>query len=43
MRDVKNYGFKPDNITFVDIYSAYYLTAQGEMVDNVGNEFVDAR
>jgi KaiC/GvpD/RAD55 family RecA-like ATPase len=43
MRDIKNYGFKPDNVTFVDIYSAYYLTAQGEMVDNVGNEFVDAK
>ena len=43
MRDIKNYGFKPGNVTFVDIYSAYYLTAQGEMVDNVGNEFVDAK
>lgn len=43
MNDIKNYGFKPDNITFVDIYSAYYITAQGEMVDNIGNEFVDAK
>ena len=43
MRDIQNYDFKPDNITFVDIYSAYYLTAQGEMVDNIGNEFVDAK
>jgi KaiC/GvpD/RAD55 family RecA-like ATPase len=43
MNDIKNYGFKLDNITFVDIYSAYYITAQGEMVDNVGNEFVDAK
>ena len=43
MRDIKNYGFKTDNVIFVDIYSAYYLTAHGEMVDNVGNEFVDAK
>ena len=43
MRDIKNYGFKTDNIAFVDIYSAYYITAHGEMVDNVGNEFVDAK
>ncbi len=42
MNDIKNYGFKPENITFVDIYSAYYITAQGEMVDNIGNEFVEA-
>ena len=43
LRDIKNYGFKTDNIKFVDIYSQYYLTAHGEMVDNVGNEFVDAK
>jgi KaiC/GvpD/RAD55 family RecA-like ATPase len=43
MRDIKNYGFKTDNTTFVDIYSAYYITPQGEMVDNIGNEFVDAK
>ncbi|MCX9010346.1 MAG: RAD55 family ATPase [Candidatus Methanoperedens sp.] len=43
MRDIQNYGFKADNIVFVDIYSAYYITPHGEMVDNVGNEFVDAK
>ncbi len=43
LRDIQNYGFKPNNITFVDIYSAYYITAHGEMVDNIGNEFVDAK
>jgi KaiC/GvpD/RAD55 family RecA-like ATPase len=43
MRDIKNYGFSTDNVTFIDIYSTYYLTAHGEMVDNVGNEFVDAK
>ncbi len=43
VRDIQSYGFKPDNVTFIDIYSQYYITAQGEMVDNVGNEFVDAK
>ena len=43
IRDIQNYGFKINNIMFVDIYSAYYITAQGEMVDNVGNEFADAK
>ncbi len=43
LRDIQNYGFKSDSITFVDVYSAYYITAHGEMVDNVGNEFVDAK
>ncbi|VVB89677.1 KaiC [uncultured archaeon] len=43
LRDIKNYGFKQDNISFVDIYSEYYITAHGEMVDNIGNEFVDAK
>ncbi len=43
MRDIKNYGFKGDSVMFVDIYSQYYVTPQGEMVDNVGNEFVDAK
>ncbi|GFO97780.1 hypothetical protein ig2599ANME_1990 [groundwater metagenome] len=43
LRDIKNYGFMTDNVTFVDIYSAYYITPHGEMVDNVGNEFVDAK
>jgi len=43
MRDIKNYGFKPDNITFVDLYSQYYLTPHGEMAENVGNEMTDSR
>ena len=43
LRDIKNYGFKTDNIVFVDIYSEYYITPHGEMVDNLGNEFVDAK
>src|SRR3972149_631086 len=43
IRDIQNYGFKINNIMFVDIYRAYSITAQGEMVDNVGNEFADAK
>ena len=42
MRDIRSLGFKTSDIVFVDIYSEYYFTAHGEMVDNVGNEFVDA-
>ncbi len=43
LRDIKNFGFKSEGITFIDIYSEYYITPHGEMVDNVGNEFVDAK
>ena len=43
LRNIQNYGFKTDNVSFVDIYSAYYVTPHGEMVDNLGNEFVDAK
>lgn len=43
MRDIRNIGFETSNIILVDIYSEYYLTPQGDMVDNVGNEFVDTK
>ncbi len=43
LHDIGNFGFKTSDIVFVDIYSEYYFTAHGEMVDNVGNEFVDAK
>lgn len=43
LRDIENFGFKTSDIIFVDIYSEYYFTPHGEMVDNVGNEFVDAK
>ncbi|MFZ3060198.1 MAG: ATPase domain-containing protein [Candidatus Methanoperedens sp.] len=43
MHDIRNFGFKTDDITFVDIYSEYYISSHGEMVDNIGNEFVDAK
>lgn len=41
--DIESFGFKTSDIIFVDIYSEYYITPHGEMVDNVGNEFVDAK
>lgn len=43
LRDIQSYGFETNNIVFVDIYSAYYITAHGEIVDNIGNEFIDAK
>ena len=43
MRDIQNLGFDTSNTIFVDIYGEYYITPQGEMVDNVGNEFVDTK
>lgn len=43
MHDIRNFGFKTDDITFVDIYSEYYISPHGEMIDNIGNEFVDAK
>ncbi len=43
LRDIEGFGFKTSNIIFVDIYNEYYFTSHGEMVDSVGNEFVDAK
>ncbi|MBP2029389.1 KaiC/GvpD/RAD55 family RecA-like ATPase [Methanohalophilus levihalophilus] len=42
-RDITNLGFDPSNIIFVDVYSEYYFTATGDMVNNVGNEFADSK
>ncbi|WP_300606659.1 recombinase RecA [Methanohalophilus sp.] len=42
-KDILNLGFDPSNILFVDVYSEYYFTATGDMVDNVGNEFADSK
>ena len=39
--DVQNMGYDISNVTFIDVYSEYYITAQGDLVDNVGNEYVD--
>jgi len=40
-QNIQTMGYDISEITFIDIYSEYYLTAQGELVDNVGNEYVD--
>jgi KaiC/GvpD/RAD55 family RecA-like ATPase len=41
--DIVNAGFDPSNIIFVDIYSEYYFSSHGDMVENVGNEYVDSK
>lgn len=43
LQNIEDFGFKTDDIIFVDIFSEYYMTSHGEMVDNIGNEFVDAK
>ncbi|MDY6865742.1 MAG: recombinase RecA [Halobacteriota archaeon] len=40
-QNITDMNFDVSNITFIDIYSQYYLDKFGEMIDNVGNEFVD--
>ena len=40
-QDIRNTGYDTSDVTFIDAYSEYYITAQGELVDNVGNEYVD--
>ena len=40
-QNIRSMGYDISEIAFIDIYSEYYLTAQGELVDNVGNEYVD--
>jgi KaiC/GvpD/RAD55 family RecA-like ATPase len=42
-RDIMNLHFDVSDIVFVDIYGSYYLSPQGEMIDNTGNEYVDAK
>ncbi|WP_406661582.1 RAD55 family ATPase [Methanolobus sp. ZRKC3] len=43
LADIINAGFDPSNIIFVDIYSEYYFSSQGDMVENLGNEYVDSK
>ena len=40
-QNIHDMGYDLSEITFIDVYSEYYITAQGELVDNVGNEYVD--
>jgi len=42
-RDIQNMGYEITETTFVDIYSEYYIAEHGELVDNVGNEYVDTQ
>ncbi|MBW6519241.1 MAG: recombinase RecA [ANME-2 cluster archaeon] len=42
-QDIVNMKFDVSEVEFVDVYGSYFLSPQGEMVDNVGNEFVDAK
>jgi len=39
--DIQNMGYDTSEITFIDVYSEYYITEHGDLVDNVGNEYVD--
>ncbi|MCD4806422.1 MAG: recombinase RecA [Methanococcoides sp.] len=43
MRDIMDQHLDPSRIIFVDIYSEYYFTQLGDMIDNVGNEYVDSK
>ncbi|NPE30969.1 recombinase RecA [Methanococcoides sp. SA1] len=42
-RDIINQNLDPSRIIFVDIYSEYYFTPVGDMIDNVGNEYIDSK
>ncbi|MDF1557502.1 MAG: RAD55 family ATPase [ANME-2 cluster archaeon] len=42
-KDIMNMNFDVSEISFVDVYGSYYLSPQGDMIDNVGNEYVDAK
>jgi KaiC/GvpD/RAD55 family RecA-like ATPase len=42
-KDIQNLNFDVSNITFIDVYGSYYLSPHGEMIDNTGNEYVDAK
>ncbi|MDY6964376.1 MAG: recombinase RecA [Halobacteriota archaeon] len=40
-QNITDLGLDTENINFIDVYSQYYLNKFGDMIDNVGNEFVD--
>jgi archaellum biogenesis ATPase FlaH len=42
-QDIQNMNFDPSDVVFVDVYESYFLSPHGEMIDNVGNEYVDAK
>lgn len=43
LKDILNLSFEATNIIFIDVYSEYFLTPSGEMIDNVGNEYADVK
>ncbi|WP_406657408.1 ATPase domain-containing protein [Methanolobus sp. ZRKC2] len=43
LNDIINLGFDPGNIIFVDVYSEYFFSSCGEMVESVGNEYMDSK
>ena len=42
-QDIANMNFDTSQIIFVDVYGSYFMSPHGEMIDNVGNEYVDAK
>ncbi|KGK98782.1 recombinase RecA [Methanococcoides methylutens] len=42
-QDIMNQNLDTSNIIFVDIYSEYYFTSMGDMVDNLGNRHIDSK
>ena len=42
-QDIENMNFDTSQIVFVDVYGSYFMSTHGEMIDNVGNEYVDAK
>ena len=42
-QDIENMNFDTSQIVFVDVYGSYFMSPHGEMIDNVGNEYVDAK
>jgi len=42
-QDIQNLNFDVSDIIFIDVYGSYYLSPHGEMIDNTGNEYVDAK
>jgi KaiC/GvpD/RAD55 family RecA-like ATPase len=43
LKDILSLNFDIKNIIFIDVYSEYYLTPSGEMIDNIGNEYADTK
>ncbi|WP_135604454.1 ATPase domain-containing protein [Methanococcoides sp. NM1] len=41
--DIMNQNLDPSNVIFVDIYSEYYFTSMGDMVDHLGNGHIDSK